>query len=170
MTCLRNGHATQSYKSVTIRPLYTKTDAAHRHGHHWTSRHNETVQVHSRDHSRDTWSYTRQRMSTRLWRDKETAGRNKEILGGDKRQGPQDATEDGDNRAIIASQRYSLKRHPRHTRNPMRKETAQRDTATSLGDRDTNSKGRIGKKTSQNWDRDTGLGHEYGIGKHRTFS
>ena len=35
-----------------------------------------------------------------------------------------------------------------HIRNLMRKETAQRDTETSLGDRDTNSKGRIGKKTS----------------------
>ena len=42
----------------------------------------------------------------------------------------------------------------------MRKETAQRDTATSLGDRDTNSKGRIGKKTSPNWDSDTGLGRD----------
>jgi len=40
-----------------------------------------------------------------------------------------------------------------HIRNLMRKEAAQRDTATSLGDRNTNSKGRIGKKTSPNWDR-----------------
>ena len=31
-----------------------------------------------------------------------------------------------------------------HIRNLMRTETAQRDTATSLGDRDTTSEGRIG--------------------------
>ena len=41
-----------------------------------------------------------------------------------------------------------------------RKETAKRDTATSLGDKDTASKGRIGKKTSPNWDSDTELGRD----------
>ena len=50
----------------------------------------------------------------------------------------------------------------------MRKETAQRDTATSLGDRDTNIKGRIGKKTSPNWDSDTGLGHDMNAGWENT--
>ena len=41
-----------------------------------------------------------------------------------------------------------------------RKENTQRDTVTSLGDRDTANMGRIGKKTRPNWDSDTGLGRD----------
>jgi len=45
----------------------------------------------------------------------------------------------------------------------MRKEAAQRDTEAALGDRDTYSKGRIGKKTSPNWDSETGLGRDMNV-------
>ena len=47
---MKNEHATQSYKSVKIRLLYTKADAAHRHWHHRTTRHSKSVQVHPHDH------------------------------------------------------------------------------------------------------------------------
>ena len=42
----------------------------------------------------------------------------------------------------------------------IRKEAAQRDKEMSLGDKDSYSRGQIGKKTSPNWDSETGLGRD----------